>query len=412
MEYFNYQKNILYAESIPMHQIANEFNTPCYVYSKNKILENWHTFNKNFDNTSNRIFYAVKANSNIHILKLLSALGAGFDTVSAGEIDRVITAGGAPANIIYSGVGKTAAEITKALILEIYYLSIESEQELYRVEEIAKNLNKIARISFRVNPNINAASHPLISTGMQQHKFGIHEQLAIKLYQYAIQSPYLKVMGISCHIGSQITKLEPFLQAIDKIISITHKLQQLNIHLEFINLGGGLGIGYHNEQPPSVLEYTQAILTKVKPLKINMHIEPGRAIIANAGLILTKIEYIKANESKNFAIVDCAMNDLLRPALYQGWHEVMPVLKNSSTPVKPYDIVGPICETSDYLAQNRQLALGQGDLLVIKNTGAYGFAMSSNYNTRPRCPEVLVDQANIKLIRKRETFAQLIQNEL
>ncbi len=414
MTYFNYRDQILHVESVALSKLAAEFSTPCYVYSRHAISQNWARYAEAFAASQHpyKIFYAIKANSNIAILNLLAKLGAGFDAVSGGEIDRVLAAGGAPQNIVFSGVGKNSAEISKAIDLGIHSINIESHAELLRVQAIAQQKNKQVEIALRINPDIDANSHPYISTGSKENKFGIDYQQAVKIFTLAANMANIKITGISCHIGSQITSLAPFMQAIDQLLAIIQELAAQNIKLRFINIGGGLGVTYQDETPPSAEQYVQAIVAKLKNLDLEIHIEPGRSIIADTGVLLTKVEYIKTTGENKFAIVDAAMNDLMRPCLYNSYHEIVPVIQPAITAnTEKYTIVGPICESSDFLAKDRYLALQAGDLLAIKNTGAYGFSMSSNYNTRPRCAEILVDQQQAYVIRQRETIEQLLQNE-
>lgn len=411
---FNYRNQQLHIEDVALTEIAAEFGTPCYVYSKHTIQHNWLAFVNAFKNSkqAHKIFYAVKANSNLAILQVLAKLGANFDTVSGGEIDRVIAAGGMAKNIVFSGVGKTSAEIIQAIELGIHSINIESIAELQRVQELAKQSGKQINIAIRINPDIDANSHPYISTGGKQNKFGIDYKQAIEIYTLAANCTNLRIQGISCHIGSQITTLEPFLSALDQLLEIIDLLAKQNISIEFINLGGGLGIRYQDESPPSTAEYVTAILEKLKNRNIELHLEPGRSIVADAGILLTKIEYLKSTAEHNFAIVDAAMNDLIRPALYESYHLIQPVVySQSATPTINYSIVGPVCESGDFLGKDRKLSVKAGDLLAIMTCGAYGFSMSSNYNTRPRCAEVLVAGDKAFLIRKRETIQQLLENE-
>lgn len=415
MSFVEYKAQELYVENIPYKQIATEFGTPCYVYSKQAILHNWHGFydalkqsNKPF-----KINYAVKANSNLSILRLLANQGSGFDVVSSGEIDRVLAAGGNAKDIFFSGVGKSSAEINYALDLDIYSIHIESEEELFRINELAQKKDKIANIAFRINPNVTANTHPYIATGANDNKFGIEYAKALAIYLEAKTLPNVKIKGIASHIGSQITEIEPFVSAIEQLHTVIQQLTVNGIQLEYIDIGGGLGIRYNDEEPPSKQEYVNAILKALANLDLEIHIEPGRAIVADAGTLLTRVEYLKSNDHNNFAIVDCGMNDLIRPALYDSYHGVQPVHLSSLAAERNYAIVGPICESGDFIAMHpkRKLKITAGDLLVVKDCGAYGFSMSSNYNTRPRCAEVLIDGDKIELIRKRETIEQLLENE-
>jgi diaminopimelate decarboxylase len=409
LEYYN---NKLKIESCELQEIAVKYGTPCYVYSLQQLRSNYLAYANALQNHGHRqqIFYAIKANSNLTILRILQQLGAGFDCVSGGEITRALQAGSIPEKIMFSGVGKTHAEIKMAIELGIHSINIESAEELIRVHAIAKELNLTANIAFRVNPNITIDSHPYISTGSHNNKFGIEYSAAFELYKHATTLSNLNICGITCHIGSQITSLEPFMQALDQILQLTQQLTEYNINLSFIDIGGGLGINYHNETPPTIAAYVNAIISKLKHCKLTPHIEPGRSIVGNAGVLLTKVEYVKTTASNNFAVVDAAMNDLMRPVLYDSYHEIMPVIIKPNAS-KKYNIVGPVCESGDFLAHSRDLALAAGDLLILKDCGAYGSSMSSNYNTRPRSAEILVSGDKTYVIRDRETIAQLMQNE-
>lgn len=415
MSYIKYNEQNLFIEEVELANIATQFNTPCYVYSKLTIIENWQAFYLPLAANSQQSFkinYAVKANSNLSILNLLVKLGAGFDVVSGGEISRVLAAGGAPKDIIFSGVGKRSAEIEYAIDLGIYCLHVESEEELAKINQIAKQKNKQVNIALRINPDISANSHPYISTGSKDNKFGIDATKAVEIYLQAALLKNICIKGIACHIGSQIITLQPFLDAIAQLLIIINELKTHNIYFEYIDIGGGLGICYKDENPPTPQEYISAVLDKLAGHNLELHIEPGRSIVANSGVLLTKVEYLKQTDNNRFAIVDAAMNDLIRPALYQSFHEILPVhINQQANKQQNYAIVGPVCESGDFFAQTRQLNIAAGDLLAIKDCGAYGFSMSSNYNTRPRCAEVLVDGANTKLIRKRETIQQLLENE-
>lgn len=414
MSSFQYNNQELHIEQVALSKIAEQFETPCYVYSKRAITNNWNAFNEALLNSHKafKIFYAVKANSNLAILRLLATLGAGFDVVSGGEMERVLAAGGRAEDIVFSGVGKTTKEISRAINLDINSIHIESEQELLRVNDLAKNKNKLVNIAIRVNPGIAGGSHPYISTGSKNNKFGIDFDNSLAVYKQASSLSHIRIKGIACHIGSQLTSLEPFLNAIDQLLLLVDSLKQQQINLEYIDIGGGLGICYNDETPPSAQEYVDAVVDRIKHSNLELRIEPGRSIVASAGAILTKVEYLKATANNNFAVVDVAMNDLLRPSLYQSFHSVVPVHLSSPASEQDYAIVGPICESGDFLATNRKMRLSAGDLLVIKDCGAYGFSMSSNYNTRPRCPEILVSDSSIDLIRRRETIEQLFENEI
>lgn len=415
MSYIEYKGPELYIENVAYKQIAAEFGTPCYVYSKQAILQNWHGFYDAFKQSHKpfKINYAVKANSNLSILRLLAKQGSGFDVVSGGEIDRVLAAGGKAKDIVFSGVGKSSDEINYALDLDICSIHIESEAELFRINELAGKKNKVANIAFRINPNVTGNSHPYNTTGSKDNKFGIDYAKAVAVYLEAKELPNVQIKGIASHIGSQITELEPFVSAIEQLITVIQHLTANDIKLEYIDIGGGLGIRYNDETPPTKQEYVTAVLKALNKLDLEIHIEPGRSIVADAGTLLTRVEYLKSNDHNNFAIVDCGMNDLIRPALYDSYHEILPVESTSPATEKSYAVVGPICESGDFIAMQpkRNLKLSAGDLLVVKDCGAYGFSMSSNYNTRPRCAEVLVDGDKVQLIRKRETVAQLLENE-
>jgi diaminopimelate decarboxylase len=414
MSSFQYNNQELYIERVALSEIARQFGTPCYVYSKKAISNNWMAFLQALRNSnlSFKIHYAVKANSNLSILKLLASLGAGFDVVSGGEMERVLAAGGNVADMVFSGVGKSYQEIKRAIELNICSIHIESEQELLRVHEIAKNINKTANIAIRVNPDIYSDSHPYISTGSKNNKFGVDYDKSLTVYQQANKLSHIAIKGIACHIGSQITSLEPFLSAIDQLLTLIKSLADNHIHLEYIDVGGGLGVCYKDETPPLPKKYIDAIVDKIKHTKLELYIEPGRSIVANSGAIITKVEYLKTTADNHFAIVDVAMNDLLRPSLYQSFHQIVPLQQENSAAEQNYAVVGPICESGDFLGTSRKLRLNAGDLLAIKDCGAYGFSMSSNYNTRPRCPEILVDDTKFSLIRKRETIEQLLENEI
>ncbi len=411
--HFQYQQQQLCVEDVPLQLIAQQYGTPCYVYSKRAITNNWQAFADAFATSGHKhqIFYAIKANSSLAILKLLNSMGAGFDAVSGGEIERVLVAGGNPQKIVFSGVGKSNVEIKRAIDLGIYSIHVESIAELERIQEIAQQCNKRANIALRINPDVAIDSHAYISTGSKSSKFGIDYVNAVEIYCKAQQMPNINIRGISCHIGSQIDSLKPFLSAIDQLLAIIEQLTAKNIQLEYIDVGGGLGIPYQNETMPSTAEYIAAITDKLQNSKLAIHIEPGRAIVANAGILLTKVEYLKTTGDNNFVIVDAAMNDLIRPALYHSYHEIIPVRETTISTDKIYNVVGPVCETGDFLGEKRALEVKSGDLLAVMTAGAYGFCMSSNYNTRPHCAEVLVNGSQINLINQRQTLEQLWQNE-
>ena len=410
---FQYVNNHLQIEDIPLSNIVNQYGTPCYIYSTAELIKKWKIFSHGLRSYPHQICYAVKANSNLTILSLLAKQGAGFDIVSGGELARVIVANGDPQKSIFSGVGKTTEEIRQALQANIGCFNIESGQELWRIETEAKKLSKIAPIALRINPNINANTHPYITTGIKESKFGIHEQEALTLYRLAQKSKYFSIQGVACHLGSQLTSLQPFLQAIDRLLELSEQLAKEQIKLKHINIGGGLGISYKEETVPSPQEYCSQVLAKLHRSKIKpqLILEPGRAMVGKAGILVTRIEYLKHNSGKNFAIVDAGMNDLLRPALYHAEQTIQVVALRPELAEKTYDIVGPICESSDFLAKNRKLRIQAGDYLAVMDCGAYGFSMSSNYNSRPRSAEILVSKDKVSLIHSRETVEQLLMDE-
>ena len=411
MSSFHYQNNILYAENVSLVNIATDYGTPCYVYSRAALTQQWHAFDKGFATLPHLICYAVKANSNLAVLNILARLGSGFDIVSGGELARVIAAGGDPQKIVFSGVGKQTSEIIAALEAGIFCFNVESAAELARINDIAAQLKKPAPIAIRVNPDVDAQTHPYISTGLKENKFGVAINEALELFQMAHHEKYLNVIGIACHIGSQITSLEPFLAATDCVLELRNQLEKLDIPISHLDLGGGLGVRYAQENPPKPAEYAAVIAARFKQLNIKLLLEPGRAIVANAGVLLAKVEYLKNNQHKDFAILDTGMNDLIRPAMYQAHHEILPLQRDQKGTRYHYDIVGPICETGDFLAKNRDLILTPGDILAIMDTGAYGFTMSSNYNTRARAIEIMVDGKNVHIIRDREHIEDLWKHE-
>lgn len=411
MQSFKYNDDILQVERCRLTDIAEQFGTPCYVYSKETLQQNWLTFNAAFDTNPHTICYAVKANSNIAILNLLAKLDSGFDIVSLGELERVIIAKGDPNKIIFSGIGKQITEIERALALNIYCFNIESASELEKINAVAATQNRIAPIALRVNPDVDAKTHPYIATGLHENKFGIPHEEVIPLIEKIGTLPHLQLIGIACHIGSQLTSLAPFIDAIERLTNIIDRIHQLNISLKHIDVGGGLGVNYQGENPPEIASYVHALCQKLSHYPYKIIIEPGRAIVANAGILLTRLLYLKYTSYKNFAIVDAAMNDFLRPALYNAWHEILPVHLKSHLPKAIYDIAGPICESADFLGKQRTLQIEENDLLAITNVGAYGFTMSSNYNSRPRAAEVLVDRTNCSIIREREKLTDLFKDE-
>lgn len=408
MDYFNYRENgQLFAEECNLSELAAEHGTPLYVYSRATIERHWHAFDKAAGDVPHLICYAVKANSNLAVLNLLARLGSGFDIVSGGELARVIAAGGDPAKVVFSGVAKTEAEMQEALRQEILCFNLESEPELERLNRVAGEMGKVARISVRVNPDIDAGTHPYISTGLKENKFGVPIERALLLYRQAAQLPNIEIVGIDCHIGSQLTELEPFLEAMDRLLALIDRLASEGIHVHHLDVGGGLGVNYSDENPPHPEQYAAALKAKLADRDLQLIFEPGRAIVANAGVLLTRVEYLKEGEDRHFAIVDAAMNDLIRPSLYGAWMNIIPADRSLERPARRYDVVGPVCETGDFLGKDRELGLASGDLLVVRSAGAYGFAMSSNYNTRPRAAEVLVDGADAHLVRQREPLAEL-----
>lgn len=412
MDYFNYQQDgQLWAEDIALTELAERHGTPLYVYSRATLERHWHAFDRAVGDHPHLVCYAVKANSNIAVLNVLARQGSGFDIVSQGELERVVAAGGDPAKVVFSGVGKTAAEMKRALELGIKCFNVESEPELERLNEVAGELGKVAPISLRINPDVDAKTHPYISTGLRDNKFGIAFDRAPDVYRLAKSLPNLKVTGIDCHIGSQLTEIGPFVDAIDRLLALIDTLKAEGIEIDHLDVGGGLGVTYSDEQPPQPSEYATELLARLKAHKeLELVFEPGRAIAANAGVMLTRVEYLKLTEHKNFAIVDAAMNDLIRPTLYQAWQEIVPVVPREGE-VVTYDVVGPICETGDFIGKDRGLCVEQGDLLAVRSAGAYGFVMASNYNTRVRAAEIMVDGQNAHVVRERESLEQLWQSE-
>ena len=411
MDYFNYKNERLWAEDVDISEYINEWGTPCYVYSRATIERHWKAFDSALGDWPHLVCYAVKANSNLAVLNVLAKLGSGFDIVSSGELQRVLAAGGSADKIVFSGVGKTAEEMAQALDVDIRCFNVESQAELYLLEQVAADKNRLAPVSLRVNPDVDAKTHPYISTGLKDNKFGIAIDAALDVYQYIDASKHLKVEGVDCHIGSQLTEVAPFVDALDRVLALVDRLAENNIVLHHLDLGGGLGIRYQNENPPLPEEQMAAILQRLDGRDFEILIEPGRAIVGNAGILLTRVQYLKHNEDKNFAVVDAAMNDLMRPALYGAWQAIEPVVKNATAATKVYDVVGPICETGDFLGKERELAIAQEDLLAVRSAGAYGFTMSSNYNSRPRVAEIMVDGDKYQIVRQRETVEQLFASE-
>ena len=411
MEHFVYKDNNLLVEDVSIASVAEKFGTPCFIYSKAALEQNYQAYKRAFQDHPHLICYAVKANSNLAVLNVLAKLGAGFDIVSSGELDRVIAAGGDPKKVTFSGLGKTTLEIYKALDEGIHCFNIESEAELQRIDDIAVDKSQVAPISIRVNPDVNADTHPYISTGLKENKFGVSMEKAIQLYMRAKKMEGIFIKGLDFHIGSQLTSITPILDALERILTLNDQLISKGVTIEHINIGGGLGVIYEDETPPTPNDLISAVKEKLHDTGLKIVVEPGRSIAANAGILVTKIEYLKNHGEKNFAIIDSAMNDLIRPALYGAWQKIVPVRKAAGNESATYDIVGPICESADVLGESRSLDISAGDLLAIKSAGAYGFVMSSNYNTRPRAPEIMISGSDSHLIRKRETVSDLFQNE-
>ncbi|MCV2886237.1 diaminopimelate decarboxylase [Aestuariibacter sp. AA17] len=412
MDFFQYENHQLKAENVALSDIANTYGTPCYVYSRATIERHWHAFNKAAGEHKHLICYAVKANSNLGVLSVLAKLGSGFDIVSGGELARVLHAGGDPRKVVFSGVGKTEAEIAFALEKDILCFNVESPAELVRINQVAKTLNKQAPISIRINPDVDAKTHPYISTGLKANKFGIRRDHAIEVYKEAAELSHLNVIGMDCHIGSQLTEAEPFVDALDRLLELIDELAEEGITIHHLDVGGGLGVNYKDETPPHPDQYVEALMTRMQQRpELTLIFEPGRAIMANAGVLLTKVEFLKEGEEKHFAIVDAAMNDLIRPALYSAWQNIIPCDTSLQRPSQTYDIVGPVCETGDFIGKDRTLSIAPGDLLAVRSAGAYGFVMSSNYNSRPRVAEILVDDSSVHLVRKRETIEDLWRGE-
>lgn len=411
MDYFNYRNGQLYAEDCALSEIAEHWGTPSYVYSRATIERHWHAFDDALGAHPHLICYAVKASSNLAILNLMAGMGSGFDIVSVGELERVLLAGGDPARVVFSGVGKRVDEMQRALEVGIHCFNVESEAELERLNTVAAEMGKVAPVSLRVNPDVDAKTHPYISTGLKENKFGIDIGTAEAVYARAAGMANISPIGIDCHIGSQLTELAPFLAALDRVLVLAERLRHNGIDIHHLDLGGGLGIPYSNEEPPQPADYADAVLEKLRDTDYEIILEPGRAIMGNAGVLLTRVEYLKDNGEHHFAIVDAAMNDNMRPALYQAWQDIVPVDRTSQGIIASYDIVGPICETGDFLGKERQLSLQPGNLLAMRSSGAYGFSMSSQYNTRPRAAELMVDGDQVYVIRERETVAQLVAGE-
>ncbi|MHB0766397.1 diaminopimelate decarboxylase [Stutzerimonas sp. NM35] len=410
MEAFSYRDGQLFAEGVALSALAQRFGTPTYVYSRAHIEAQYRAYADALSGMPHLVCFAVKANSNLGVLNVLARLGAGFDIVSRGELERVLAAGGQPERIVFSGVGKTRDDMRRALEVGVHCFNVESTDELERLQQVAAELDLVAPVSLRVNPDVDAGTHPYISTGLKENKFGIAIADAEAVYVRANELSNLEVVGVDCHIGSQLTTLPPFLDALDRLLGLIDRLAARGIHIRHLDLGGGLGVRYRDEQPPLAGDYIQAVRQRIEGRDLALVFEPGRSIVANAGVLLTRVEYLKHTEHKDFAIVDAAMNDLIRPALYQAWMDVVPVQPREGEG-RPYDIVGPICETGDFLAKDRELALAEGDLLAVRSAGAYGFVMSSNYNTRGRAAEVLVDGDQAFEVRRRESVQELYAGE-
>jgi len=411
MNHFEYQNNELFAEQVSVQSIAQQFGTPCYVYSRATLERHWRAFDSALAQSPHLICYAVKANSNIGVLNVLARLGSGFDIVSVGELERVLAAGGEPNKIVFSGVAKRPDEIQRALEVGIHCFNVESESELHRINDVAKKNNSQAPISLRVNPDVDAQTHPYISTGLKENKFGISVEDALKTYKIADELSNIQILGIDCHIGSQLTSITPFVDALKRVLALLEKLKNHGIEVQHIDLGGGLGIRYQDETPPAPDEYVAALNKLLADYNYTVIMEPGRAIAGNAGILVTRVEHLKHNGDRHFAIIDAAMNDLLRPALYSAWQAIVPVTPHENGQQHKYDVVGPVCETGDFLGKQRELNLLEGDLLAIRSAGAYGFTMSSNYNSRGRAAEVMVDGDTVHLLRERERVEDLFANE-
>ena len=408
MDFFQYKNEQLYVEDLPVKQLAEEFGTPLYIYSRATLERHWHAFDSALGEHPHLICYAVKANSNIGILNVMAKLGSGFDIVSQGELERVLAAGGEASKVVFSGVAKSRAEIMRALEVGIRCFNVESIAELHHINQIAGEMGKIAPISLRVNPDVDAHTHPYISTGLKENKFGVSVDEAREVYKLAATLPHVRITGMDCHIGSQLTELQPFLDATDRLIRLIEQLQEDGITLKHLDLGGGLGVTYTDERPPHPSDYAAALLNKLKDYKdLEIILEPGRAIAANAGILVAKVQYLKSNESRNFAITDTGMNDMIRPALYEAYMNIIEIDRTLEREKAIYDVVGPVCETSDFLGKQRKLAIAEGDYIAQRSAGAYGASMSSNYNSRPRTAEVLVDGNKAHLIRRRESLSEL-----
>lgn len=411
MDHFEYKQGVLYCEDVAVAELAAAYGTPLFVYSRATLERHWHAFDNALDGHDHLVCYAVKANSNLAVLNLLARLGSGFDIVSGGEMQRVLQAGGDASSIVFSGVGKQANEIEAALEVDILCFNVESEQELYRIDEIAGAMGKTACISFRVNPDVDAKTHPYISTGLKENKFGVAFADAESVYLKAASLEHIDIIGMDCHIGSQLTELSPYIDALDRLLALIEKLRAQGIDIHHLDLGGGLGIRYRDEEPPLPAEWASALHQRLADFGGTIVVEPGRAIAGNAGILLSRVNYLKQGSGKNFAVIDAAMNDLIRPSLYGAWQDIIPVEQASDAPEMLYDVVGAICESSDFLGKDRNLKLNPGDLLAIRSSGAYAFGMASNYNTRARAAEVMVDGKRHYCVRERERFDDMIRGE-
>ena len=411
MNYFNYRDGRLHAEGVAVSDIAEEHGTPCYIYSRGALESAFLEYQRALQGSDHLICYAVKANSNLAVLNLLARLGAGFDIVSGGELERVVAAGADPGKVVFSGVGKQPGEMARALELGIYCFNLESAAELEVLNQVAGGMDRVAPVSVRVNPDVDAGTHPYISTGLRENKFGVTMEEALQVYRRAAELPNVKVTGMDCHIGSQLTEISPFIDALQRLLDLIDSLAEENIIIHHLDLGGGLGVRYRDEQPPTIAAYISAIRQALAGRELQLLFEPGRSITANAGILLTRVEYLKPTPEHNFALVDAAMNDMIRPSLYQAWLDIQPVDTTREGQSAHWDVVGPVCETGDFLGKDRELILNQGDLLAVFGAGAYGFTMSSNYNTRPRAPEIMVDGDQAHQVRARETIADMMRTE-
>ncbi len=411
MGHFSYREGSLFAEDVPVTAIAAEYGTPCYVYSRAALESAFLQYRDALEDCDHLVCYAVKANSNLAVLDILARLGSGFDIVSGGELERVIAAGGDPGKVVFSGVGKKAEEMLRALELGIRCFNLESGAELETLNRVAGQAGRVAPVSVRVNPDVDARTHPYISTGLRENKFGVTVDEALKVYRRAAELEHIEVLGLDCHIGSQLTELDPFIDALHRLLELVDRLAESGIAIRHLDLGGGLGVCYRDEQPPSIASYISAIRRELAGRDLELVFEPGRSIAANAGLLLTRVDYLKPTPEHNFALVDAAMNDMIRPALYQAWLDIRPVAENPAGRRARWDVVGPVCETGDFLGKDRDLSLAEGDLLAMFGAGAYGFTMSSNYNSRGRAPEIIVDGEQTHLVRERETIADIMRTE-